>query len=467
MKKIVEWRRSRCVVFTRAAPHFDNLFWMRAAIAISALLFACNTSGAIEVVVETDPMIAVDKVQLFVGLGYPQNPTGMPELLVPAEYKYPEQPTGFYWRRDINGENDIVEVAAGAADVHFVFHEGTFDRMTAIVVGYKSGTIVAAASLVDAYIEDGRVRQYHVKLKAASAAFPRPTLTPVTVHRWGPTNDTAQCVYLQDPANAEHPAIFIVDKKDPDCDGFEDSDDGVDVECRANVFMGATRPEREHTTCLRPDLLPGGESMMCVLGGPGCVDGRGATPGACDPSATCASPDHCLACATRADALACMAIRPASTATTTRIDCTFFMQDTGGSLSLCNGDAILSSRFQFLKTCDVDQKYWFWAIDADKWVEQSITKGGATFTAVPPTSDCGITLKVSGSLTAQALPPPTHSIINVRIPNGRSIALPFTLNFANQPTAGCDTKNECHLAGDLTPQPTLAACLQSAVVEPW
>ena len=429
---------------------------------MTAVLFGCGASSALEIVVEIPPDTGVDKVQLYVGLGSHENDTS--ELLVPRDYAYPDQPSGFYWKRDPSGEQDVVDVDPGASDVRFVFHEGTHDEMTVIVVGYKNNSIVAATALVEAYLDPGSVRQYHVLLKPASAAFPRPTARPVTVHRWGPGPGDTQCAYLEDSTNADHPAIFIVDRDDRDCDGLvvDERDPANNLECRPEVYKGQIRPERELTTCLRTDLLPTVAETICVLGGAGCVDGRG--KGTCDPSTTCVTPQTCTACAQRTDALDCMANSPATNVNVTRIDCTFYAVKNNGVFELCSGTAPLTSTFAFLPACNTEEDFWFWVTGQNKWVAQSFTKAGLTFTANDPTATCDFKLDVSGSITGSALPESLRSIVSMQIANGRAAALPIAITMAETlDCADLATKNECHVGGDITPAPSFLACMQAAV----
>jgi len=442
---------------------------MRGAIAMTAVLLGCGANSALEIVVEMPPgdtQIVVDRVQLYVGLGSHENDTS--ELLVPRDYTYPDQPSGFYWKRDPNGEQDVVDVAPGASDVRFVFREGTHDEMTAIVVGYKSGSIVAATALVEAYLEPGSVRQYHVLLKPASAAFPRPTARPITVHRWGPGPMDTQCAYLEDSTIADHPSIFIVEHDDRDCDGLvvDEQQPANNLECRPDVYQGMRRPARELTTCLRTDIIPNGPEAACVLGGPGCVDGRG--KGTCDPSTACVTPQTCTTCAARTDALDCMANSPAANAAATRIECTFYAVGINGNFQSCPGAAPLTPKFSFTPMCNVEEDFWFWATGQDKWVAQTFAKAGLTFTASDPTASCDFKLGVAGTTVGMTLPETLRSVVSIQIANGRSAALPIAITMAE--TTDCAdamTKNECHIAGDVMPAPSFLACMQARVVEPW
>ena len=442
---------------------------MRWVIAMTVVLCACGPTSAIEIVVEMPPgdsPIVVDKVQLYVGLGGPENESGKPELLIPRDYHYPDQPDGFYWKRDVNGEQDVLEVGRDANDVRFVFQEGSHDRMTVIVVGYSADKVVAAASLVDAYLDAGSVRQYHVQLKPASDAFPRPTAAPVTVHRWGPGPSDSQCAYLEDPSNTDDRSIFIVDHDDRDCDGVIETDDPntPNLECLPDVHLGMVRPGRTATRCIRGDVIPTDNAMGCVLGGPGCVDGRG-PGGACDPSTTCAIPAACAACAGRTDALDCLANLPQANTTAQRIECTFYATMT--TMSLCPTPAPLVQRFEFLPTCNVDTPYLFWLTGQNKWNPQSFMKGGLTFTAAKPTTNCDFSLTATGTAPPGGLAG-IRSVLNVQIANGRSAALPIAITVVE--TTNCDdgsSVNECVIAGEVMPPPSFISCMSSRVVQPW
>src|SRR5688572_10605200 len=128
---------------------------------VMAVLAGCGSDAAIEIVVDTKDTGA-DEVKLYVGLGYTMNAQhDVAELLVPPEYPHRGvQPSGFAWKRDeaAGPTGDRAVVVDGEA--RFVFQPGTHDRITVIVVGYKSGVITGASLLEDAFMEGGKVRQY-------------------------------------------------------------------------------------------------------------------------------------------------------------------------------------------------------------------------------------------------------------------------------------------------------------------
>lgn len=428
-----------------------------------ALVVGCGPSSALEVVVELPPGSNVDRVQLYLGLGSALNASGEPERLVPRDYLAPPVPNGYYWRRDPNGGGDIATVSPGASDVRFVFQEGETDRVTAVVVGFRGDQIVAAASLVDAYLDSGSVRQYHVALVPASPAFPQPAPTPVTVQRWGAQSNDTHCVYLEQPG-ADEPSIFIVDKDDRDCDGLPDDDR---LECLPDVFLGTERAKRSEASCVAIESIPPGSAMVsCVLGGPGCTDGRGESDATqCDPTTTCIQPSICAGCGLDPDPLACMATFSQMNLTTTRISCQFFV-DTNTN-QFCAGPAVLAQRLQFLPNCDVDAPYLFWLPDKHEWVNQSFARGGLMFTANKPNLACDFKLEVQGAAATASLMP-IRTIVSVAMANGRGVAVPLAIDFpdataCNEPTQ----KNECHVEGDLLAAPSFVTCLGARVVEPW
>lgn len=439
---------------------------MRRVIAISAAMLGCGPNAALEVVVEMPPpdlAVAVDRVQLYVGLGDALNASDQPELLVPRDYRYPDTPTGDYWQRDPFGERDVVDVDPGATDVRFVFQEGKDDRMTAIVIGYQGETIVAATSLVDAYLDPGSVRQYHVQLRPASAAFPRPTARPVTVHRWGPTATDTRCAYLADPDDERGPSIYIVDHDDRDCDGLADRDEAL--ECRPEAYLGARRAARDATTCVRRDMIPNATaSEACVLGGPGCVDGRG--EGACDPSATCVDPDACVVCANRTDALDCLAAMPGMATTATHVVCTFFVTQENGNPVLCPGAATLAPKIALLPSCDPTADVLLWDTGQDRWATKELARNNMKLAFLRPTASCDLSVSLSGTPdgTTQTT---IASVLNVQNDLGRAAAVPITFTLA--PTTDCDVTgaNKCVVEGNGVASLAFAACLQSKVIEPW
>ena len=439
--------------------HFDILFVMRWWIAIVGVLAACNNGGALEIVVEMDPQIDVDRVQLYVGLGDARNSER--ELLVPSGYAYPERPSGFYWKRDVNGASDVVDVDPGAADVRFVFHEGTDDTVTLVVVGYKAEVVVAAASLVDAQLEAGTVSQYHVKLRPATSATVKPRAA-VTVQRWGPGPDDTQCVYLEDAATEER-GIYIVEHEDRDCDGFPDEDA---KECRPEVWRGRARAVPAKTSCVRTDMLVGPNNttfMGCVLGGPGCSDGTGMT--ACEASNVCVPPADCVACATRPDALECVSQLPASSTAATRIQCSFFISPTGAQL--CSTEAPLTARLSLPIACDPMQPFNLF-VEGGGWKPSTYVKGAMTFTAAMPTPACDFKL----SVTNAGAPAGTaaRTILMYPLANGRYAAVPLEITVEQASGGmGCDDpqyKTECHVGGELPTAP-FVACMMADVIEPW
>jgi hypothetical protein len=312
--------------------------------------------------------------------------------LIPRDYKYPEVPSGQFWKRDPERHAGHRRCRPGrerravrVSRRHARFDDRDRDRLQ----GRRDR---GGDALVEAFIEDGTVRQYHVKLKPATAAFPKPARAAITVHRWGPGPDNTRCAYLEDPTNPLHTSIFVVDRLDRDCDGLEAPEDETNpLECLDDVHLGTIRPERVSTRCLTTDLIPNAAGdQTCVLGGPGCVDGRGKVADSCDPSTTCAPPQSCVVCKDRDDALDCMANSTATATTASRIDCTISTKlDTGGRF-VCSGDATLTTRFQFLPMCRTDGPYLFWATGKNMW-GPSITSAGLTLTPTPPTNDCGMT----------------------------------------------------------------------------
>jgi hypothetical protein len=431
------------------------------ALLIAALV-GCGPGSALEIVVELPPQNAgIDRVQLYLGLGSALNSNV--ERLVPRDYVSPPVPDGFYWRRDPNGGSDFVAVAPDASDVRFVFQEGTNDQVTAIVVGLRGDQIVAAASLVDAYLDTGSVRQYHVALKPASAAFPQPAPSPVTVQRWGAKPGDTHCVYLEEPG-ASDPSIFIVDENDRDCDGLRDDDP---LECRPDVFMGKERAKRSEASCVGAESIPAPANMMsCVLGGAGCADGRGESDAAaCDPTATCIQPSVCVNCATKPDPLACMAGLSQAALETTRITCRFSIDIITNTF--CPGPATLVQRLAFLPNCSVDAPYLFWEPGQAKWANQSFKRANLMFTASKPTVACDFKLEVSGAAATATLAP-IRTILSVGFGNGRAAAVPLQVDFPD--ATDCTDpgqKNECVIDGDNVAAPSFLACLGARVVEPW
>jgi hypothetical protein len=430
-------------------------------IAIGAVLCACNNEGAIEIVVEMDPTIAVDKVQLYIGLGSRDNlDDTVSELLVPGEYKEPAAPSGFYWRRDPNAY--MLTVPGGAADVRFVFHEGTHKKLTAIVVGTQNDVTVAATTLVDARIEDSTVRQYHVKLQKASAAFPRQTGTATTVHHWGPTPE-AGCTYYQEP---DKPGIYLVDHGDIDCDGvlYNRDEPEKSAECRHDIFNYTARAKPETTRFLVDDPIPSLIDGACVLGGPACVDGKGIVDGRFR-SAVCAQPLHCGPCATASDPIDCMARTPLSSTGVTRYECTFFVGSDGGTNSLCENPAVLTNKLPFVQSCRTDQPYWLWEADLGTWSALQLKRQPLTFLAEKPTAACDLRIGVTGTLPAM-LPVTFRSVITIPLANDRLVALPLALTVT--PTNDCSvTPNECHIAGSTSASPDFMTCLTSPAGQPW
>ena len=442
---------------------------MRCLIAmVLTVLASCGANSALEIVIAMPEAASVDEVKLYVGLGYTQNLDGStPERLIPAGYSHGEQPKGFWWKRDTTlPDGDRATVVPGTSEVRFVFQPGSHDRMTVIVDGYSNDAIVAAALLEDAYMESGTVRQYHVNLEPAVAAAPGTPRPGITVQEWGPAEGDRQCAHYRDADDS----VFVVTLGDHDCDGFkEDEEDPAKaLECRPDVYRGYKRAARNAASCITTEPLPptSGGSIATVLGGPGCVDGRGI--GTCDVGTVCVDGDL-TACSQRPNPLECMAAVSATSTTVPHIKCRFFFDVSNQAPIFCAGDAMLTRDLPPAAAqlaCDPTTEYLFWTTVAPKWTPSVITKNNMMFTAAKPTSTCGWKLAATGQ------PQQTFvaGVVTAQLTNGRALGLPISVNII-QADAGCINApaNECFFEPNVTIDinDPLVRCMRTAISDPW
>ncbi len=311
------------------------------------------------------------------------------------------------------------------------------------------------------------VRQYHVKLKPASSPDMKPR-AGVTVQRWGPKADDTQCAYLEDASTPER-GIYVVDRSDRDCDGFEDE---APNECRANVWNGRIRPAPDTTRCLRMDTIPTNTNptsiATCVLGGPGCVDGMDKAVTLCEPSTVCVPPAHCSMCTTRPNAIDCLAELPSTAASLAHIECDFFFPQAGGML--CEGDAVLSPKFTFPISCDSEQPYQLWSGGVAGWRPSMFTRTGMAFTTLMPTAGCDVTLEATPVAGQIAMAGSFETVLMYPLTNGRQAVIPLQIRVKPTTGMGCDdpiNKIACRVIGDGAPPPAFLACVTADVIEPW
>ena len=449
---------------------------MRCVIAMVMMVLAsCGANSAIEIVVGMPDASNVDEVKLYVGLGFTQNMDGStPERLIPADYpRVGEQPRGFWWKRDTAlPDGDRLTVAPGTKEVRFVFQPGTHDQMTVIVVGYSNETIVAAALLEQASMESGTVRQYVVNLAPASPAMPgQPQRLGPTVQEWGPEPGDRECAHYRDGEDS----VFVVTFGDHDCDGFKEGeeDPAKNLECRPDVYQGFKRSQRASLSCITKESLPplspsGAIVEAAVLGGPGCVDGRG--NGTCDIGTVCID-EELYACSSDEHPLDCASNVSASNTSVLRVLCKFYYasQQAGGGPGYCATTATLDGKFPPAASqlaCDGASELMFWARFGSKWSPSVLAKDTMTFTAAKPTTSCLF------SLTASGTPKPAlvQSLASVQLANKRGLAVPVIVEVAE--VADCSSTTfqaqcaiEPAIAIDINS--AFARCMRSDIVDPW
>ena len=448
---------------------------MRCVIAtVMMVLASCGANSAIEIVIGMPEASNIDEVKLYVGLGFTQNMDGStPERLIPADYpRHGEQPRGFWWKRDTAlPDGDRLTVEPGTKEVRFVFQPGTHDHMTVIVVGYSNKTVVAAALLEEARMESGTVRQYVVNLAPASPATPGMPRVGTTVQDWGPEPDDRECAHYRD---GEH-SVFVVNLGDHDCDGFKEGeeDPAKNLECRPDVYRGFKRAPRNALACITKESLPplspsGAIVEAAVLGGPGCVDGRGI--GTCDVGTVCIDEDL-YGCFARADALDCAANVPTMNTSVLRVACTFYYatEQVGGpaycdTTASLGSDKLPPSAAQL--SCDGASEYLFWTLGSGKWSANVIANNTINFTASKPTTSCLFELTAGGT-PQRAL---VKSLLTVQLANKRAVALPVGITV--EEVSDCDSgglpascKLEPSIAIDINS--AFARCMRTDIVDPW
>lgn len=438
---------------------------MRHAVAIVTLVLAsCGANSAIELVIGMPESSTVDEVRLYIGLGDAENTSASPELLVPPDYpRRGEPPKGMWWRRDLaNPESDRQDVDPDTREVRFVFHEGTDDRMTVIVVGSNDDKVVAAALVEDAYLEPGMVRQYVVKLAPATAPFPLPARGAVTVQEWSDDKGEGRCAHYRDATHS----VYVVPKQDRDCDGHVE--DAKGLECRPDVFDGFKRAARDSATCVTretlPPLSPTGSSIQAsVLGGPGCVDGRGA--GACEISNICVR-DELAMCEAHDNPLACAA-DSSGVMPTLHVSCRFYYAVSGGGPVFCPGPAELRGQLPPSLTqisCSPTDVLFFTEA-SNTWTPRVIKKAAMTFSATAPDAGCGFRLAAVGS------PEVTRAtgLMNVALATKRAVALPLKIDIGQLPDCTSAPDNACTLepAVSIDLDSAFVRCMRSEIVEPW
>jgi hypothetical protein len=115
------------------------------------------------------------------------------------------------------------------------------------------------------------------------------------VQVWGPEGDRFRCVQVE-PASGDAASAMIVDRLDPDCDGYLEGDTTPgQAECRPYEHLSQSPMARDALTCatrtpVRTDV------SACVTGGETCVDGPGTVPDSCAPSAYCMPSKVCELC---------------------------------------------------------------------------------------------------------------------------------------------------------------------------
>lgn len=248
---------------------------------------ACSKPGGVELLVTAPAGLELDEVRLFVG---PTSVGSVPSLAIPGDLG--------------SGSNAIIEtpLVAGrdggdippetvmwqSGGVNIELQSAGSDTLAAaIVVGYKTGAPVAAASVTNLAMNAHEVDRYEVPLQAISAN--------AELYLWGPDTTTlpVNAVCAGFVGTAANPggsgAAFIVPSDDFDCDGFANTSA---LECNEYVYKQTGGPGSiAHDSCFK--LLDNGTD--CRLGAETCTDGSGYIGGCSLPDdPICLAVDDCL-----------------------------------------------------------------------------------------------------------------------------------------------------------------------------
>jgi hypothetical protein len=250
-----------------------------------AALAACDDAVAIEVVVPPD--MAADEVDLFIPLD-PCKIAVAEDMFVECDFLLGDNGIKLDAADEIFALDTMLsQEANGPGSYEFRLEPGSRDFIPLLIaVSKENGAPTGAVVFAGFNLDDGPQRRRAELGRATDfTAFEQFTGPPGQVHVWSATradDSISNCVEVN-----TQPRIAIVDRKDPDCDGFVDrTTDGTGVECDP-LEWNSTRSLESGFTCAQ-QLDP---NQTCHLGGSTCTDGQQRSE--CDPTAICVAAEIC------------------------------------------------------------------------------------------------------------------------------------------------------------------------------
>lgn len=412
------------------------------------VLAGCSSDGSVEVVVKAPAGMAVQEVELYVGIYHSHDD---PMLLPPKGQLRPN----VWWKRDPNPDVDVQTMDADGVRYQILAgQDSDEDSVAAVVaVGFESlpdSTLRAvgmASRLVWTDIPEGEVHRHILEL-GAFEWLPRsvPTQGGPGLQLWGGATKR-DCVQvdqvreLADYAPAE--AAMIVSIGDPDCDGLAEGD----LECVANEYMSQLPIKRDDIQCAIPTTIEAGGTLLgCVAGGVTCVDGAGVNDRLCSPTSYCTPSGVCSGCP---DPRTCDPFRVQSFSTTLQVSCDLYTTDSTVDPFFCPFTGARLDLKQLFPTYDLD-------CDPEKpallrkgrmtpfAAEIPILAGPAKIKLVP-LGGCLYDLQPEGKVPDNSSGTPLGEYnATLAVPltapvNGRGLLLPLHFAIRQPPSAACTT----------------------------
>jgi hypothetical protein len=419
------------------------------------MLLASCAKGGVEFVIETSGM-DVDRVVLFVGVGDAYN-----EAILPMGRSAP-YPKSSSWRRDHGNELDERAVNPDGPVV-FQFQGG--DKLGVVIaIGVRGETAVSAAVVRNIDVPGDSVARYELVLEPVNTTASRLELTawesPVGSPKAG-----KQCVALFDKSTQS--ADAVVTEGDPDCDGWP-SDDAK--ECQRNFYMSFGRPRLQDVACLVHERVVSNDGAInegCVLGGPPCKDGEGATATGCTaPSAYCAPKSVCNRCDLAANDFDCA--RDVTTLVApypTHLRCKLYFDANGALCSspfkaIANPPADIAGHFckPDVQPVMIATAHGAWDTNVD-FVAQSASLHVDVKNLQP---SCNFDLQVSGAIVGANL---FGAMVTGVLDNGRGLAYPIIFE-ANPLNIGCEFQTACEATWSWDFSELLDQCVNTPVFPP-
>jgi hypothetical protein len=419
------------------------------------MLLAGCAKGGVEFVVETSGM-NVDRVVLFVGVGDAYN-----EAILPMGRGVP-YPKSSAWSRDRNNELDERAVNPDGPVV-FQFQGG--DKLGVVIaIGVRGETAVSAAVVRGIEVPSDSIARYELVLEPVNS-----TVSPLELTAWesaaGSPKAGKQCVALFDKRTQT--ADAVVTEGDPDCDGWPSEDP---KECQPNLYLSFGRPRLEDVACLVHERVVANDGTIneaCVLGGPPCKDGEGATTGCTAPSAYCAPKSVCNRCDLVENDFDCA--RDVTTTLLapypTHLRCKLYFDANG---------ALCSSPFKAIANPPTDIAGHFCKPDVqpvmiatahgawDEHVDFAAASGNLHVDVKNLQSSCNFDLQVSGTIDGPNL---LGAMVTGVLDNGRGLAYPIIFE-VDSLNVGCELQTACQATWSWDFSELLDQCVNTPVFPP-